>query len=299
MGSRARRQSFSTAGRVSITPSAGALAGYTWRQNVAIAQATLGTLGGGTGTFVLGSITPALPSGLTATVSGAGLLVNGTPATVGSDTRSVIVTDTGRSAPANMSFAAGVVTAVAATVLQASASWTAGVAVTPFAPASFSGGTGTYTISINPSLPSGMSINASTGVISGTPVADSSGIVYTVTGTDSLGGTGGTATAAFDTTAVGGGGTYTSSGSDFASIVPPGISPVGTLLQFDIGNAPAQSWTFQWYRTDGTAPVAAIGGATQGTYQTVNPADADKIISAVATGSVSGALTAYGVYISA
>jgi hypothetical protein len=150
--------------------------------NVSYSQTVSKTGGTGAATFAVTS--GSLPTGLTLT--GATGVLSGTPTAAGTYNFDVTATDT-----------AGSTTTKSYTVIINSA-----VSVSPATlpnttqniaysqTVSASNGTGTKTFSISSgSLPTGLSINAGTGVISGTPTTAGT-YNFTVTATDSVGGTG-------------------------------------------------------------------------------------------------------------
>ncbi len=162
------------------------VASKTLTQNVAATSFTPVTGGGGTPSLSY-SIAPALPAGLSLnTSSGA---ITGTPtASSGATTYTVTVTDS-NSATASNTFSLTVNTAVTATQSVSSATVTVNTAITTFTPVTGGGGTTPRSYVIAPTLPTGLSFNTSTGQVSGTPTVTSSTTTYTVTVTDSNGGT--------------------------------------------------------------------------------------------------------------
>ncbi|MGJ5149972.1 putative Ig domain-containing protein [Bradyrhizobium sp. HKCCYLR1023] len=162
------------------------VASKTLTQNVAATSFTPVTGGGGTPSLSY-SIAPALPAGLSLnTSSGA---ITGTPtASSGATTYTVTVTDS-NSATASNTFSLTVNTAVTATQSVSSATVTVNTAITSFTPVTGGGGTTPRSYAIAPTLPTGLSFNTSTGQVSGTPTVTSSTTTYTVTVTDSNGGT--------------------------------------------------------------------------------------------------------------
>ncbi len=192
---------------VTITDSVGATTNKTFSltvngpvaaaQNIATRTLTAGTAAvsftpvagsGGTGTLSY-SISPALPANLSLnTATGA---ITGTPsAASGPTTFTITVTDT-LGANANNTFALTVNGPVTATTTIATKALTAGTAATAFTPVTSAGGTGARTYTISPALPSGLSIAGATGEISGTPAAASGPTTFTVTATDTVGGSAG------------------------------------------------------------------------------------------------------------
>ena len=79
--------------------------------------------------------------------------------------------------------------AVTATLEVSSAYLTEDAAVSPFIPVTGSGGIAPLIYSVSPGLPTGLNFNTSTGAVSGKATVTSSATSYTVTVTDSLGGT--------------------------------------------------------------------------------------------------------------
>ena len=143
------------------------------------------TAAGGTAPYTF-TITPALPGGLilnpgTGAISGAPL------AAMAVTTFTVTVTDVS-AATASSSFSLTVNGAVVATPAIASRALTAGVAAVAFTPVTGADGTPPYAFAVTPSLPVNLTLNATTGVISGTPSAATASASYTVTITDSVGG---------------------------------------------------------------------------------------------------------------
>jgi CSLREA domain-containing protein len=82
-----------------------------------------------------------------------------------------------------------VTSAVTATLEVSSAFLTEGAAISPFTPVTGSGGVAPLVYSVSPALPAGLNFNSSTGAVSGKATVASSATTYTVTVTDSLGGT--------------------------------------------------------------------------------------------------------------
>jgi hypothetical protein len=179
MSSRARRQSFSTAGRVSGVLSGEAATGYSWAQGVAISQATIGTLSGGNGSFKVSSAAPALPSGLVASISGASLVINGTPSSALSlSIVRFIVTDTANSVPVTFQTAITVTAVLSASTQATGLSWVVSTPITPVTPVLAQNGSPPYQYNIDnlsgATLPGGLSMNSSTGQITGTPTTPES-----------------------------------------------------------------------------------------------------------------------------
>lgn len=77
----------------------------------------------------------------------------------------------------------------------------------------------------------------------------------------------------------------TSDGGDFT----PGCTLVCVL-----GNVPVQTWTYQWYVSDGTDEPQIIAGATGPTYTTNAGTASGKTFSVEANGSTSGAIVPPG-----
>jgi Bacterial Ig-like domain (group 3)/Putative Ig domain len=140
---------------------------------------------GGTGTLAY-SISPVLPAGLSFDpTSGA---ISGTPtAASATTTYTVTVTDT-NNATASATFSLSVNTSVTAAVSVASVRLIVNEAASPVVPVTGSGGTGTLSYSISPVLPAGLSFDPTTGTISGIATAITASATYTVTVTDSAGG---------------------------------------------------------------------------------------------------------------
>ena len=185
MSSKAQRSSFSTVGRVTLTSTAQALTGYEWRQNVDIPQTTWGTLSGGRQPYRISGISPALPSGLTVSISGASVLVNGSPTTAIGATCKVFASDYGGSSvgseTVNVFLAAPLITSLDT----ASAAWMQGVAISNVIPVSAAGGYFPRTWSISPPLPSGLQMTSTPNcLIYGTPTSSSASTQYTITCTD-------------------------------------------------------------------------------------------------------------------
>jgi len=141
---------------------------------------------GGTGSLTY-SVSPALPAGLSLSLtSGA---VSGTPTTAQTATAyTVTVTDT-NGATATASFSLTVNSAVAAAQEIATKALTVDVAAAPFTPVTGSGGTTPLSYSISPALPSGLTLSTADGEISGTPTTTEAPTTYTVTVTDANGAT--------------------------------------------------------------------------------------------------------------
>jgi Putative Ig domain len=140
------------------------------------------TASGGSGTLTL-SLSGALPAGLAFNASTG--VISGTPTSAGISNFTITATDANSATGSRpYSITASTPVTVDPTTLPAG---TAGTAYSQTVTAT--GGTGPYTYAATGTLPAGLSLNASTGVISGTPsVAGSSN--FTITATDSVGGTG-------------------------------------------------------------------------------------------------------------
>lgn len=85
-------------------------AGYAWTQSSAISQATIATLSGGTQPWVLDPTTPfspALPAGISVSISGANVIATGTPSVVSSSTSYTINFKDSAGSPASASVAFG------------------------------------------------------------------------------------------------------------------------------------------------------------------------------------------------
>jgi hypothetical protein len=188
MGSRARRHSFSTAGRVAGALSVEAIAGYEWTQNAAIPQATVATLSGGTGGFKISSVVPALPTGLVASIAGSALLVNGTPTTqVASATAySFVVTDSANGVPVALRTAVTVAAPLSVAPVVSPLTLTQGTAYSA-APFAVSGGYSPFTHVIT-GFPATLT-PASSGLVTGTPSAAQGSTAAGDVVTDRLGNT--------------------------------------------------------------------------------------------------------------
>ncbi len=150
--------------------------------NVAYSQTVSKTNGTGAATFAVTS--GSLPTGLTLT--GATGVISGTPTATGTFNFDVTATDTVGSTTTN-SYTVIINSAVSVSPATLPDT-TENIAYSQTVSAS--NGTGTKTFSISSgSLPTGLSINAGTGVISGTPTTAGT-YNFTVTATDSVGGTG-------------------------------------------------------------------------------------------------------------
>jgi len=147
---------------------------------------------GGTGTLTY-SISPALPTGLAFSATGA---VSGTPTLVSAATNYMVTVTDANGATRSASFSLTVKSAVTATTVSSSTVLTAGHAAAAFNPVTASGGTGTLRYSVTPALPAALTFS-STGTVSGTPTAVSTATTYTVTVTDA---NGATATSTFSLT---------------------------------------------------------------------------------------------------
>jgi hypothetical protein len=238
MGSRARRTSFSTAGRVSGTATAQSTSGYTLRRDVTMTQILIGTLAGGNGTYRVSSVVPALPAGMSASVVGGNLLLDGTPPLQGFNSYRFTVTDTALAAPGVMDFRLTVVSPVALTQYQAVQPWTAGQAIIAFQPVVGTGGLPPLVMSISPSLPTGMTFDTTSGLVYGTPdVSTPAGTtLYTVTGADSLGGAGSVASNTFSASVANG------SAPVFTVAAPPG-GTVGVAYDYQFVATGAVSYS--------------------------------------------------------
>lgn len=141
---------------------------------------------GGTSPYTF-AIAPALPGTLTLNTSTGNIA--GTPsATLTTTSYTITVTD-GAGATATNTFSLTVNGVVAATQAVATKVLTAGTAAVPFTPVTASGGAPAYTFGISPALPANLVLNAATGAISGTPAVASTAATYTVTVSDTVGGT--------------------------------------------------------------------------------------------------------------
>jgi hypothetical protein len=177
MSSRARRQSFSTAGRVAAALTPEAVAGFEWRQNVAVAGTAYVTtaLSGGSGVYSIVSVVPALPAGLLATLAKPdpgqevyGLVVTGTPtvAYLGANITTFTVTDSAHSVPVSLRTTITVAAPLVVSAVSTPLTLTQGVAYSG-SPFSVSGGYAPYTHAIS-GFPTEI-VTTSAGTASGTP----------------------------------------------------------------------------------------------------------------------------------
>jgi hypothetical protein len=232
-----------------------AISSATLTQGHALTPFTPVTATGGTGTLTY-SVSPALPSGLSMSPSGA---ISGTP-TVASlaATYTVTVTDA-NGVTGSASFSLAVNGAVVVTAAPSATTLTQGHAAA-FTPVTATGGTGTLTYSVSPALPSGLSLNSSTDTITGTPTGTSSAATYTVTATDA---NGATATATLSLTI--------NSALAATSAVPSTLLPVNESIS-------------------AFAPVTVTGGTTPLTYSLV-PALPTGLSLNIGSGAISGTPT--------
>ena len=153
----------------------------------AVATGIIPVTGSGGSAPLSYSVSPSLPAGLAFDVSSG--QITGTPtATSVTATYTVTVKDINNSS-ASKTFKLKVNSAVTATLAVASTSLTVNKPGTSFTPVAGGGGTGTLTYNLSSTLPAGLSFNTSTGQITGTPTAVASTASYTVTVTDTNGGT--------------------------------------------------------------------------------------------------------------
>ena len=160
----------------------------------------------GTVTGLTISVSPALPTGLTATTAltvksitgtdGVPRLYNSVDVTISGTTNAALAnttfvvtfTDAGSqtaTASFNLTVESGI--AVLDTVQSVnSKSLTQSVAATAFTPVTATGGDAPLIFTVSPSLPTGLSFSSTTGQITGTPTVASPSTVYTVTVTDKL-----------------------------------------------------------------------------------------------------------------
>lgn len=143
------------------------------------------TAAGGTTPYGF-AIAPALPGGLTLNAS-TGAIAGSPVAALAATTFTVTVTDAS-SATANRTFSLTVNGPVVATPTIASKVLSAGTLAAAFTPVTGSGGTAPLTFAIAPALSGNLTFNPSTGAISGTPLAAAAPAPFTITVTDSLGG---------------------------------------------------------------------------------------------------------------
>ena len=162
--------------------------------SVAYSQTVSKTNGTGAATFAVTS--GALPTGLS--IAGATGVISGTPTAAGTFNFDITATDTvGSTTVKSYSIVINPAVTVSPATLPAS---TINVAYSQTVSAS--NGTGTKTFSVSSgSLPAGLSLDTNTGVISGTPTASGT-FNFTVTATDTVGGTGSQAYSLVINTAV-------------------------------------------------------------------------------------------------
>jgi autotransporter-associated beta strand protein/parallel beta-helix repeat protein len=140
---------------------------------------------GGSGTYSGLNVT-GLPTGLTASLSGATLTISGTPTVAGAFPLSITLHDDGNNSDSNVADETLTIDAALA-VTPSLPNWTATKAYNQ--PVATTGGTGPLTFSLMAgSLPTGLSLNSTTGVITGTPPVGSTGSYpFTADVTDAVG----------------------------------------------------------------------------------------------------------------
>lgn len=153
------------------------------------------TAAGGAAPYTFALTSGALPTGLTLTTAG---LLSGTPTASGSFPISVRATDAhGQTGTRNYTLVAGV-----PGLTLTPASVPAGVAGSAYSQVfAVTGGIAPVTVSLAGTLPAGLTFNAATGTLSGTPTASGS-FSFSLTATDSTGGTPATVTNSY-TLAIG------------------------------------------------------------------------------------------------
>ncbi len=153
--------------------------------------------------------------------------------------------------------------------------YTQGTAIEPNVPTSSGGAVSSY--SVAPTLPAGLSLDTSTGVISGTPMAVIAAASYTVTASNSAGGT----TASLSITV---------NPSAPVIIVGPESQPVvlGMSGYFTVLVSGTGSLSYQWLKNG-----EPIGGATSVSYMTptVIQTDSGAAFSVVVSDTYGGSAT--------
>ena len=227
--------------------------------DVAAAYSQTITATGGTGPYTFATTSGTLPTGLTLASSG---VLSGTPTATGSF--SFTITGTDSATPAHTGSQAYTVTINAAVAITTTTlpNGTQGTAYSQTIHAT--GGSGTYTFNTTTgTLPTGLTLNSSSGVLSGTPSA-TGGFSFTVTATDTLGGS---ASQAYTVTIAP------------ATVTTLTLSPT-TLPNGDVAAAYSQTIT----ATGGTGPYTFA--TTTGTLPTG--------LTLASTGVLSGTPTATG-----
>ncbi len=153
----------------------------TYTKGTAISNNTPSSGGGAVDSY---SISPALPSGLSFSISTG--VISGTPTVVSpAADYTVTATNTGGSAIATVNIRVNDIPPSTLAYSTNPATYTKGTAITNNTPSSSGGAVVSY--SVLPALPAGLSLDTGTGIISGTPTAVAAATDYTVTATNSGG----------------------------------------------------------------------------------------------------------------
>src|SRR6185312_2159900 len=248
---------------VVIAPPTIAVTCITSTGQVGVAYSSAFVASGGTAPYTYSITAGALPGGLT--LNPATGAVTGTPTTAGTFNFTVTATDSTEGHAATTSSNCSIV--ISPPTIAVTCITSTGTVGTPYSSAFVaSGGTAPYTYAITAgALPAGLTLNPATGAVSGTPTSAGT-FNFTVTATDSTGGTAAT----------------TSSNCSIV-IAPPTISVTGIASTGTVGTP----YSSAFVASGGTAPYTyAITAGALPAGLTLNPA----------TGAVSGTPTSAGTF---